>query len=78
MIIKHVMTIMISYCRGIHNGGWNPSDGKNQTGWAVMLDKMKEEDVNLIVSAGDQVEDQSWGKSSEYAVDQVFPLSYEI
>lgn len=28
---------------------------------------MKEEDVNLIVSAGDQVEDQSWGKSSEYA-----------
>lgn len=32
-----------------------------------MLDKMKEEDVNLIVSAGDQVEDQSWGKSSEYA-----------
>ena len=50
-----------------NNGGWNPSDGKNQTGWAVMLDKMKEEDVNLIVSAGDQVEDQSWGKSSEYA-----------
>ena len=32
-----------------------------------MMDKMKEEDVNLIVSAGDQVEDQSWGKSSEYA-----------
>lgn len=47
--------------------GWNPSDGTNQTGWAVMLNKLKEENVNLVVSAGDQVEDQSWGKSSEYA-----------
>lgn len=50
-----------------NNGGWNPSDGNNQTGWAVMLQKLKEEKVNLVVSAGDQVEDQSWGKSSEYA-----------
>ena len=51
-----------------NNGGWNPSDGKNQTGWAVMLDKMKEEDVNPIVSAGDQVEDQSWENPSEYGI----------
>ena len=48
-------------------GGWNPSDGTNQTGWAAMMDKLAEEGVSLVVSAGDQVEDQSWGKSSEYA-----------
>lgn len=47
--------------------GWNSSDGTNQTGWATMLDKLMQENVNLVVSAGDQVEDQSWGKSSEYA-----------
>lgn len=46
---------------------WNSSDGTNQTGWATMLDKLMQENVNLVVSAGDQVEDQSWGKSSEYA-----------
>lgn len=48
-------------------GGWNPSDGTNQTGWAAMMEKLVGEGVNLVVSAGDQVEDQSWGKSSEYA-----------
>ena len=47
--------------------GWNSSDGTNQTGWATMLEKLVQENVNLVVSAGDQVEDQSWGKSSEYA-----------
>src|SRR5699024_924605 len=47
--------------------GWNPADGTNQTGWASMMEKLTEEGVNLVVSAGDQVEDQSWGKSSEYA-----------
>ena len=47
--------------------GWNPADGSNQTGWAAMMEKLAEEGVNLVVSAGDQVEDQSWGKSSEYA-----------
>lgn len=48
-------------------GGWNPSDGTNQTSWAAMMEKLAGEGVNLVVSAGDQVEDQSWGKSSEYA-----------
>lgn len=47
--------------------GWNSADGTNQTGWASMMEKLAEEGVNLVVSAGDQVEDQSWGKSSEYA-----------
>ena len=46
--------------------GWNPSDGTNQTGWATMMSELEEQGVNLVVSAGDQVEDQSWGKSSEY------------
>lgn len=46
--------------------GWNSSDGTNQTGWAAMMETLKEQDVDLVVSAGDQVEDQSWGKSSEY------------
>lgn len=48
------------------NQGWNPSDGTNQTGWASMMETLDKNDVNLVVSAGDQVEDQSWGKSSEY------------
>ena len=47
--------------------GWQPSDGTNQTGWATMMKELAEAEVNLVVSAGDQVEDQSWGKSSEYA-----------
>lgn len=46
--------------------GWNSADGTNQTGWAAMMEKLAEEGVNLVVSAGDQVEDQSWGKSGEY------------
>ena len=46
--------------------GWNTSDSTNQTGWAAMMDVLADNDVNLVVSAGDQVEDQSWGKSSEY------------
>ena len=50
-----------------NNGGWNPSDSTNQTGWAAMMEKLAAEGVSLVVSAGDQVEDQSWGKSSEYA-----------
>lgn len=49
-----------------NSGGWNPSDNTNQTGWEVMVNKLAQENVDLIVSAGDQVEDQSWGKSSEY------------
>lgn len=47
--------------------GWNPSDGTNQTGWATMMETVAEAGASLMVSAGDQVEDQSWGKSSEYA-----------
>ena len=47
--------------------GWNPADKTNQTGWATMMEKIAEEGASLVVSAGDQVEDQSWGKSSEYA-----------
>ena len=31
-----------------------------------MMEKLAAEGVSLVVSAGDQVEDQSWGKSSEY------------
>ena len=46
--------------------GWQPSDDTNQTGWATMMEKIAEEGTSLVVSAGDQVEDQSWGKSSEY------------
>lgn len=46
--------------------GWNSSDGTNQTGWAAMMDTLAQNHVSLVVSAGDQVEDQSWGKSSEY------------
>lgn len=46
--------------------GWQPSDDTNQTGWATMMEKIAEEGASLVVSAGDQVEDQSWGKSSEY------------
>lgn len=46
--------------------GWNSSDGTHQTGWATMMEKIAEEGASLVVSAGDQVEDQSWGKSSEY------------
>ena len=46
--------------------GWNTSDGTNQTGWASMMNTLADNHVNLVVSAGDQVEDQSWGKSSEY------------
>ena len=48
-----------------NSGGWNPSDSTNQTGWAAMMEKLAAEGVSLVVSAGDQVEDQSWGKSSE-------------
>lgn len=49
-----------------NSNGWNPSDGTNQTGWATMMETLEKQGVDLIVSAGDQVEDQSWGKSSEY------------
>ena len=46
--------------------GWQPSDNTNQTGWATMMETVAEAGASLMVSAGDQVEDQSWGKSSEY------------
>ncbi|MDO5403003.1 MAG: choice-of-anchor I family protein [Eubacteriales bacterium] len=63
-----------------NSNGWNPSDGTNQTGWAKMVEKLSEENVSLIVSAGDQVEDQSWGKSSEYeaffAPDEMGSIAY--
>lgn len=50
-----------------HNdGGWNSADGSNQTGWAKMMEVVGQAGATLMVSAGDQVEDQSWGKSSEY------------
>ncbi|MDO5396393.1 MAG: choice-of-anchor I family protein [bacterium] len=49
-----------------NSNGWNPSDGTNQTGWQAMMKKIADEGATLIVSAGDQVEDQSWGKKSEY------------
>jgi len=42
-----------------NNKGWNPSDGKNQTGWAKMLEVVSQQGATLMVSAGDQVEDQS-------------------
>lgn len=50
----------------INDGGWNPSDGTNQTGWAKMMEVVASKGATLMVSAGDQVEDQSWGKKSEY------------
>ena len=60
--------------------GWNSSDGTNQTGWAAMMEKLAAEGVSLVVSAGDQVEDQSWGKSSEYAAffapDEMTSIAY--
>ena len=46
--------------------GWNPADGTNQTGWDKMMEVVADAGATLMVSAGDQVEDQSWGKSSEY------------
>ncbi len=46
--------------------GWNPSDGTNQTGWDAMVGVIAESGATLIVSAGDQVENQSWGKKDEY------------
>lgn len=50
----------------VNIGGWNPNDKTNQTGWATMMEVLNQNSVNLVVSAGDQVEDQSWGKTSEY------------
>jgi len=49
-----------------NTNGWNPSDNTNQTGWAKMMEVVAKKGATLMVSAGDQVEDQSWGKSSEY------------
>lgn len=48
------------------DGGWDPNPANNQTGWAKLMEVVAKEGVSLMVSAGDQVEDQSWGKSSEY------------
>ena len=31
-----------------------------------MMETLEKQGVDLVVSAGDQVEDQNWGKSSEY------------
>lgn len=52
--------------QSINSDGWNPADGTNQTGWATMMETIAGAGATLVVSAGDQVEDQSWGKSSEY------------
>ena len=52
--------------KSTNTDGWNPSDGTNQTGWAKMMEIVVDAGASLMVSAGDQVEDQSWGKSSEY------------
>ena len=52
---------------GSDGEGWEPSDSTNQTGWATMMEVVGEAGATLMVSAGDQVEDQSWGNSSEYA-----------
>lgn len=49
-----------------NSSGWNPSDNTNQTGWSKMMEVLVQNDIDLVVSAGDQVEDQSWGKTSEY------------
>lgn len=49
------------------DGGWDPIPANNQTGWAKMIEVIGKSGATLVVSAGDQVEDQSWGKSSEYA-----------
>lgn len=46
--------------------GWNASDKTNQTGWAKMMETIGKTGTSLVVSAGDQVEDQKWGKTSEY------------
>lgn len=48
------------------DGGWDSNPANNQTGWAKLMEVVAREGVSLMVSAGDQVEDQSWGKSSEY------------
>lgn len=48
------------------DGGWDPNPANNQTGWAKLMEVVAKEGISLMVSAGDQVEDQSWGKSSEY------------
>lgn len=60
--------------------GWNPSDNTNQTGWAKMMETIAAKGATLVVSAGDQVEDQSWGKSSEYeaffAPEQMNSIAY--
>lgn len=49
-----------------NSSGWNPSDNTNQTGWSKMMEVLVQNNIDLVVSAGDQVEDQSWGKTSEY------------
>lgn len=48
------------------DGGWDPNPANNQTGWEKLMEVVAKEGISLMVSAGDQVEDQSWGKSSEY------------
>ena len=48
------------------DGGWDPDPADNQTGWAKMMEVIGKSGATLVVSAGDQVEDQSWGKTSEY------------
>ncbi len=47
-------------------GGWSSYDEKNSTGWEIMMGEIAEQNATLVVSAGDQVEDQSWGIKSEY------------
>ncbi|OUQ55929.1 hypothetical protein B5E58_11510 [Tyzzerella sp. An114] len=46
--------------------GWSSYDEKNSTGWEIMMEEIADKNATLVVSAGDQVENQSWGKKSEY------------
>ena len=48
------------------DGGWDPEPASNYVGWSKMMEVIGSTGVSLVVSAGDQIEDQSWGKSSEY------------
>ena len=62
------------------DGGWDPDPANNQTGWAKMMEVIGNSGATLVVSAGDQVEDQSWGKTSEYdaffAPEEMSSLAY--
>lgn len=48
------------------DGGWDPEPANNFIGWQKTMEVIGSTGVSLVVSAGDQIEDQSWGKTSEY------------